>query len=274
MSARSVARDTALAADGQGAQDRSAEGRWHGPLVTILSLLGLLLLWQLSAMIAGNGRLFPAPTAVLAKIGQEWSSGELPMAMAVTLLRVAASFVIAMAIGVALGIVMGRVQLADRIGQPWLVFFLNLPALVTIILAYIWIGLNDTAAIIAVALNKIPNVVVTIREGARALDRGLLEMAAIFRVPRGRILRHVILPQLQPYLFAAARSGLALIWKIVLVVELLGRSNGVGFQLGVMFQLFDVAGILAYAISFIAAVQVIEWCILQPLERRMVQWRR
>ncbi len=77
-----------------------------------------------------------------------------------------------------------------------------------------------------------------------------------------------MLPQLYPYLAGAARSGLALIWKIVLVVELLGRSNGVGFQLGVYFQLFDVAGILAYALSFIVVVQLIEWGILQPIERR------
>jgi NitT/TauT family transport system permease protein len=84
----------------------------------------------------------------------------------------------------------------------------------------------------------------------------------------------VILPQLYPYLLGAARSGLALIWKIVLVVELLGRSSGVGFQLGIYFQLFDVAAILAYAIAFILVVQLIEWGILQPLERRATQWRR
>jgi NitT/TauT family transport system permease protein len=84
----------------------------------------------------------------------------------------------------------------------------------------------------------------------------------------------VILPQLYPSLAAAARSGLALIWKIVLVVELLGRSNGVGFQLGVYFQLFDVTGILAYALSFIIVVQLIEWGLLQPLERRINRWRR
>jgi NitT/TauT family transport system permease protein len=58
------------------------------------------------------------------------------------------------------------------------------------------------------------------------------------------------------------------------VVELLGRSNGVGFQLGLYFQMFDVAGILAYALAFIAVVQLIEWAILQPLEHRLSQWRR
>ena len=251
-----------------------AGGGLRRALIPALSLLALLALWQIAALLAHNPRLMPAPAAVLAKIGADSLTGELPWNLAITLLRVAASFVIAMTVGVALGILMGRVRLADELGQPWLLFFLNLPALVTIVLAYIWIGLVESAAILAVALNKIPNVVVTIREGACALDPGLNEMAQVFGVPQRRRLRDIVLPQLYPYLAGAARTGLALIWKIVLVVELLGRSNGVGFQLGVYFQLFDVAGILAYALSFIAVVQLIEWGVLQPLERRVTQWRR
>lgn len=243
-------------------------------LLPACSLLLLAGAWQLAAWAAADPRLMPPPAAVLAAVGAETASGELPRQMAITLARVAASFVLAMSLGVALGIVMGRARLADDLGRPWLVFFLNLPALVTIVLCYIWIGLVESAAILAVALNKIPNVVVTVREGARALDPGLQEMAAVFRVPFRRRLADVVLPQLYPYLAAAARSGLALIWKIVLVVELLGRSNGVGFQLGVYFQLFDVTGILAYALSFIAVVQAIEWLVLQPLERRANRWRR
>jgi NitT/TauT family transport system permease protein len=64
------------------------------------------------------------------------------------------------------------------------------------------------------------------------------------------------------------------VWKIVLVVELLGRSNGVGYEINVAFQLFDVSVILAYAIAFVVVVQVIEVGILQPLEARAEQWRR
>jgi NitT/TauT family transport system permease protein len=234
----------------------------------------LLALWQIAASQAANPRLMPAPLTVFAVLVEEIVEGELLYHMAMTLWRVTASFVLAMSIGIAVGFVMGRSQLIDRLGNPWLLFFLNLPALVIIILAYIWIGLVESAAVLAVALNKIPNVAVTIREGARALDTGLMEMAQAFRVPRLRTLRDVVLPQLYPYLAGAARSGLALIWKIVLVVELLGRSNGVGFQLGLYFQLFDVAGILAYALAFIAVVQLIEWGILQPLEHHLTQWRR
>ncbi len=270
-----MARSFVLAEDMPASRAKAAGGgALRRVLVPCLSLLALLAVWQLAAMLADNPRLMPAPVLVLAKMAADTATGELPFNLAITLLRVAASFVIAMTLGVAIGILMGRVRLADELGRPWLVFFLNLPALVTIVLAYIWIGLVESAAIFAVALNKIPNVVVTVREGARALDHGLLEMARVFAVPRGRVLRHIVLPQLYPYLSGAARSGLALIWKIVLVVELLGRSNGVGFQLGVYFQLFDVAGILAYALAFIFVVQLIEWGILQPIERRAGQWRR
>lgn len=73
---------------------------------------------------------------------------------------------------------------------------------------------------------------------------------------------------------AATRSGLALIWKIILVVELLGRSNGMGYQLHLFFQLFDVASLLAYSFAFVAVIQVIEVLLLKPLDRAAQRWRR
>ena len=81
------------------------------------------------------------------------------------------------------------------------------------------------------------------------------------------------LPQLYPYLMAAARSGLALIWKIVLVVELLGRSNGVGFQINIFFQVFDIGSILAYTLAFAAVILLVEAVGMRPLERRITRWR-
>jgi NitT/TauT family transport system permease protein len=248
--------------------------RLRPALIPAASIAGLVLLWHLGALVADDPRRLPAPAAVLQAIATYTANGELPYHLSVTLLRVAASFVIAMALGAAIGLAMGRAPLFDRIAHPWLVFFLNIPALVTIVLAYIWIGLVESALIFAVAINKIPNTVVTVREGARALDRNLLEMAWVYRIGWRRTLQQVVLPQLYPYLAAAARSGLALIWKIVLVTELLGRSSGVGFQIGLHFQLFDVTGILAYAIAFVAVIQVIEWTILLPLERHVSRWRR
>ena len=247
--------------------------RQHRVVQAVLSLAGLLALWQIGATLM-NSRLLPGPDVVLVVLAQATASGELLFHLGITLWRVAASFALAMLIGVAIGILLGRKQGLDRYMDSWLVLFLNIPALVTIILAYVWFGLIEAAAIAAVAVNKIPNVAVTLREGARALDKDLLEMARAYRLDRVTTLRHVVLPQLTPYIMAAARSGLALIWKIVLVVELLGRSDGVGFQIQLFFQLFDVPSILAYTLAFVVVVQAIELAILQPLERRSNRWRR
>ncbi|HEV2444027.1 MAG TPA: ABC transporter permease subunit [Steroidobacteraceae bacterium] len=229
--------------------------------------------WQIAAD-AVHSRLLPSASAVFVVVARECVHGPLLFHLGITLARVTAAFVVAMVVGTAVGIVMGRSRTIDALFDSWLVLLLNLPALVIIVLAYVWFGLTEAAAIGAVAVNKIPNTAVTLREGARALDRSYADMAASFHVGRWRTLRHVIMPQLYPYVFAAARSGLALVWKIVLIVELLGMSNGVGFQIQVYFQQFDVTRILAYSIAFMVVIQVIEWMVFQPLERRAARWRQ
>ncbi|MEJ0074454.1 MAG: ABC transporter permease [Alphaproteobacteria bacterium] len=238
----------------------------------LASIVLFLAIWWLGALIAGEA-LLPGPLTVLGAIVSEARSGALFLHLGATLARVALAFTLAMALGTALGLAMGRSPLVDRIADPWVLILLNLPALVVIVLAYIWAGLTEAAAIAAVAINKLPNTAVTVREGARALDRNLDEMAQVFRMSRWTVFRHVVLPQLAPYIAASARSGLSLVWKIVLVVELLGRPNGVGFEIGVAFQLFDVTRILAYALSFTAIVLMMESFLVQPLERRTSRWR-
>jgi len=112
-----------------------------------------------------------------------------------------------------------------------------------------------------------------IREGARTLDPGLDSMAKVFRLSTMRSFRHIVLPQLAPHIASSARAGIALIWKIVLVVEFLGRSNGVGFQIHLYFQLFDVGMVLAYSFAFNLVMLTIEALVLQPWERWANRWR-
>jgi len=242
-------------------------------LIRIVSLTLLLGIWQFGAWMSDPRRL-PGPLPVFEAIYEEARSGALFFNLAVTLARVIASFALAMSLGAAIGYLMGRNKLADRLLDPWLVALLNLPALIVIVLAYVWAGLTEVAATGAVALNKLPNAVVVLREGARALDPQLEEMAQVFRLSRAARLRHVVAPQLAPYFAAATRSGLSLVWKVVLVVELLGRSNGVGFEINMAFQLFDMKLLLAYALPFVALMLGVETLLVQPLEQHVTRWRR
>ena len=243
------------------------------PWLRWLSLGLLLLAWQVASLWADPADL-PSPMRVSEALVADLANGELPYHLAVTLLRVLVAFLLAMLIGSVLGILMGRYRGLDLLGDGPLVLGLNVPALIVIMLCYLWLGLTELAAVLAVVVNKVPTVAVTVREGARAVDPDLMDVARAYRLPPLRRLLRVYLPQLQPYLLAAARAGLSLIWKIVLVVELLGRSSGVGFKLGTFFQFFDIASILAYTLAFAAVVFAVEAFLMRPLERHLSRWRR
>ncbi len=238
-----------------------------------LSLLALLALWGFSARFAADPGRLPGPEAVARFAWDAALRGEMLPAMLVTLARVACAFVVSMLAGAVIGMVAGRSRAADAVIDPWLVIALNLPVLMVVVLIYIWLGLTEAAAILAVCIAKIPTVAVTVREGARALDPALDELGCSFAVPRLRRWRHILLPQMAPYVAAAARAGLSVTWKIVLIVELIGRPDGVGFELNLFFQTFDVAGIIAYGLVFSLVMLAVETLLLQPLEKRANAWR-
>ncbi|MEH6812685.1 MAG: ABC transporter permease [Motiliproteus sp.] len=239
----------------------------------LITMILLLLAWQLLAQFLQNP-LLPGPLEVVMAIHSEWLKGDLSLHLGATLQRVVITFTVAMLIGSMIGIIMGLYDGFNRLADPVLILLLNIPALVIILLFYLWIGLSETAAIIAVVINKVPNVVITLRQGTQNLNPDYTDLAHVYRLNAWCRFKDLLLPQLAPYFLIAARSGLALIWKIVLVVELLGRSDGVGFQLHLAFQMFDVVTILAYSLSFIIIVQLVEWTILQPLENHQQRWRR
>ncbi|RMF38779.1 MAG: ABC transporter permease [Alphaproteobacteria bacterium] len=241
--------------------------------VIALSLAALLGGWWLGAWAMADESVLPSPLQVWAVMVAEARSGALGYHTAATLFRVAAAFGFSMLAGTAIGLVLGLYPRLNRWADPWVVVFLNLPALVVIVLAYLWLGLNEFAAIVAVSVNKTAMVIVTVREGVRARDRGVAEMAQVYRMGPWRRFAHVLLPQLAPYLSTAVRNGLAVIWKIVLVVEFLGRGSGVGFQIHLYFQLFETAHVLAYSLSFVAVMLLIEYLVLQTTEARVVRWR-
>lgn len=232
----------------------------------------LLALWQLAAVLA-NTRLLPGPVDVARQLWDLTVDGPLLGDFGHTLWRAAIAFIASMLLGTAIGVLMGRIRWLDRLFAPWLFVGYNLPAIVVAIALYIWLGLSDVALILAVMCNKVPMVVTTVRQGAQSLAPDLDELADAFRLSPARRLRYVVAPQLLPFIFVAARTGLSLIWKIVLVFEILGSDGGAGFRINIFFQFFDVAAILAYTVVFIAIVLTVEYGLLRPFERQALRWR-
>ena len=236
------------------------------------SFILLFILWELLSNFS-NPATFPSLLSIGKTLFAEVLDGELIFHLVMTLYRVFVSFFIAMIVGILIGMLMGNYKNFDSFFDGWNILFLNIPALVLIILSYIWFGLTEVAAIVAVSLNKIPNVVVTIREGAKSIDKSLLQVAFVYKVSNLKKFFIFYIPQLFPYIIAAARGGISLIWKIVLVVELLGRSNGVGFKIHEFFQFFDIKSILAYTIAFVIVMIGLELLFFKPLDNYSRRWR-
>ncbi|GKY88452.1 ABC transporter permease [Sinisalibacter aestuarii] len=246
--------------------------RWGAAGLEWFSLPLLVLVWYLLAVVVDH-RLFPTPVTVVRELWELALHRSLIADVGKTLARAAIAFVTAMGLGIVLGALLGRLRSVDRLFGSWIIIGLNIPAIVVAITCYIWLGLTEFALILAVVVNKTPLVTVTMREGVRALDQGYGELAQVYRVPFWRRMRLFVLPQLMPYVLTAARTGLSLIWKIVLVFEVLGSDGGVGFRIGIFFQNFDIAGILSYTVAFMTVVIFLEYAVMRRLEAKVLGWR-
>ena len=160
----------------------------------IASISIFFLIWELSSRFL-EVDLLPGPENVFEKIIEEFESNELFFHTLITLKRVFISFIIAMFIGSFFGIFMGRREKLNVFLDDWLVLGLNVPALVIIILSYVWFGLNEVAAILAVSLNKIPMVAVIMREGARSLEKDYIDVGKFYKIPKKNFLLKFFYPK-------------------------------------------------------------------------------
>jgi NitT/TauT family transport system permease protein len=245
-----------------------SEGGW----IKFVSIALLLLLWYVAAWVPVKP-IFPPPHVVLGYLIADIQTWAIWSHLIVTLTRILLGFALAMAVAVPFGILLGFSKTAQKLFGSWVVIGLMTPSLVFIILAYTAIGLNELAAVIAAALAVVWVLTINIWESAKAVDNKLIQMARVFKQPTSKIVTRIILPQLAAPLMASARFGLGLIWKMVLFVELLGRSNGIGYQIEYYYQLFDLGRVLEYTVFFVAVMLLIEVAVLGTVERRLFRWR-
>ena len=237
-----------------------------------LSLAGFVALWALVAAFARSDNL-PTPWAVAVFIVDDVRHGDMLYNIGMTLWRASVAFAIAMIIGCGLGFVFGRSERADQAFMPWVLVLMNTPVLVIGVLCFIWFRTTEASAILAVVLSKFPNNTVIVRDGVRSFDPGLDDIGVIYRFSLAKRFRHILLPQAMPFMMAAARSGIGIVWKIVLVVELFGLSSGVGFEISKYFGLFAVKEIIGYSVAFSLVMLAVEFLILQPLDDYARRWR-
>jgi NitT/TauT family transport system permease protein len=259
------------------ARDVAGLRKWHGDsyvdhVTKAASVLVLIGLWFLGAALLPSS-VMPSPPTVLRILVDEMRAGAIWGDVAISLTRIVLAFMVAMSVAVVLGFAMGLSKTAERFFDVWVIGCMTLPSLVLILTIYLVVGLNERAAVLASAVPVVPYLAINIWDGIKGVDQKLIDMSKAYHAKKFRIIRSVVAPQLAPILLASTRFGLGLTWKLVLFVELIGRSTGIGYKIEFYFQTFNMGEILAHALLFMLIMLFIEIVLLGGLERRLFKWR-
>lgn len=241
-------------------------------ILRVASLAVLLVVWQFLSLML-TARYVPGPLLTFSALAENVASGAILRHFTVTMLRMLVSFALAMALGVVIGTLMGLYRRCEQTLDLWVMVGLTIPSLCYIIVSFLWLGLNDRAAVLAISWTTFPSIAINIWQGVKAVDQRLVDMVCVFRASRWRRTVRVVIPQVLPYMMAAARFGLGVVWKVTVLVELLGRSDGIGYMLNYSFQMFKMADVFAWTLFFSVVMLVIELAVLKPLENRLFRWR-
>ena len=240
-------------------------------LPPLLAVASVILLWWALYLI--YPRLLPSPLSTVREAIRLISDGTFFFHMYQSLRRVFVGAVIAMFFSVGIGIYMGTVPIGERFFQPLIVLGLTIPGLMWALIAVMLFGINEFSPYFAVTVTIFPMLVINIWAGVKSLDKELMDMSHVFHFTKWMKISQVILPQLVPNIFAATRYGLGLAWKVVVVVEMFGTSNGVGYQVMKSYQVFNMEGVIAWTLTFVLAMIVIEYGLINFAEQRLTAWR-
>jgi len=238
----------------------------------LLAVIGGLLIWQ------GISLFFlpvflPGPLILLDRMVEIYGDPGTYLSVGRTLARIFEGFAISMVIGIALGLLMGLRRSIEVFLDSWIMVLLTVPAICWAFVSVLWFGASEAAPILTIVLIVTPFVVINIWEGTKAVERSLMEMGSVYRAGRSLMVRKVLLPQLMPFVFSSLRIALSLSWKIALVAEAFGIGGGVGQQLMYWFQDTRVDMMLAWGLSFMIVMVLIDLLIFRLWAARSFAWR-
>jgi ABC-type nitrate/sulfonate/bicarbonate transport system permease component len=180
-------------------------------------------------------------------------------------------FLIASVLGVAIGVLMGRHNLAYQVLDPYVTIFYNTPRVVLIPIFMLWLGTGAVMKIVVVALAAIFPVIVNTMLGVRDVSSQLTEPARSLKATEGQLLQKVVLPATLPFIIAGIKLGLGRALTTVIVAELFVSVSGLGGMLHAAATSYQTAKMFVPVI-ILALMGIAIDSLLSRLERTTVRW--
>ena len=248
--------------------------RWLVGSATIASLLAL---WAVLTMVTGtiDTLRFPSPAQFWQSLKQiattGYADGTLLSHALHSLKLVVSGFLVAVAVGIPLGLLMGWSRRAEAFINPVFLLIRPIPPLAWIPLAILWLGLGDAAKIMVIFFAAFVPSVINTFTGVRGIEPYLIEAARMLGTGPWRLTREVLVPAAAPMIFTGLRLSLQASWTTLVAAELVGALAGLGRVLNVAQQ--DIYP--AMVMVGMAAVGVLGWAttrVLAMAESRAMPW--
>lgn len=217
--------------------------------------------------------LLPEPWDVVRSAARLIQSGELLEHVLASLERILYANLLALALGVPLGLAMGMSKAFENLLGGVLSIFRPIPPLAWVPLAILWFGIGTLSIVFITFLAAFFAILLNTVAGARSVDQRLLRAAASLGASRRRVVLNVVLPSVLPYIFTGARIAVGVSWMSIVAAELIAASNGLGYMISFYREVLRtdvvIVGMLTIGIIGLLMDLGSRW-----LENRLLPWRQ
>lgn len=238
-----------------------------------LSSAAVVLAWQVLAGVGAlDPRTLPGPVTLLGTAAGMVADGSLPRALAVSLLRVLAGSALGIAVGLSAGVLAGFSRVAEDVLDRPFQMVRTLPFTALTPLFILWFGLGEAPKVLLIAVATVVPVYLNTFAGVRDVDRGLVEVARVYRLSRRQTARRVLLPGALPQVLVGLRFALGVGWVAVIIAETVNASAGLGFLLTTA-RTYVRTDVVMVCIAVYALLGLLTDAAVRLLEAHLLRWR-
>jgi len=246
----------------------------RGRGVSVLSILGLILIWEAASYLVADQLILPGFSQVVAAFLNNWReilSEDLPISALHFAIGMAGGLVVALPTGM----IMGWFKLADRVADPIVEILRPIPPLAWIPFAIIWFGITNAAAGFIIFAGAVFPILINTYVGFKSLPRVYVESAKVLGATKDiDLIRYVALPNALPSIAAGIRIAMGIAWMCLVAAEMFGVSkNGLGFKIWDSYGHYRMDEVFMYMIILGLLGLVIDRTFRYIVEDRMLKWR-
>ncbi|MGE1026528.1 ABC transporter permease [Bacillus sp. GMs2/2] len=233
----------------------------------------ILIIWQLAGVFGLVSKtVLPTPLDIFLAFKELIKTGELFGHLSISVFRAAAGFFIGGGLGIILGTIVGFSTRSEQYLDPSVQMLRTVPHLAVAPLFVLWFGFGETSKVLLIADGAFFPLYVNAFLGIRGVDSKLFDVARVLEFSKRKLITKLILPAALPNLLLGARLSLGVAWVSLVVAELMGSTEGIGYMIMDARQ-FSNTDIVFVGIIIFAFVGKFSDSLVRLLEVKFLRWR-